>query len=475
MKFTSDVVVGLEVHVELDTKSKLFCGCSTKGNENPNTRTCPICLGHPGTRPVLNKKVLEYAMKICLAVNSQLSKELVFSRKSYFYPDMSKNFQITQFEEPLGSRGKIPLKSGKNINITRLHIEEDPASLVYPGSMESSPYVFIDYNRAGNPLIEVVTDPELTSPAEARDFLNQLITILAYLKIFDINTCIIKADANISIKESNYTRVEVKNITGFKELERALNYEITRQKALLKRGLKIKRETRGWNDAAKTTKSLRTKETEEDYGYIIEPDLSIIEITDKLASSIKKQIPELAYQKTKRFIEQYKIDPIDAEVMASERELADLFENISQKVNPSFTARWLRRELLRVLNYNKKTLRDIKFGQKELIELFELIHSQKISETTGQKLMEKLVEDVFSPKEYVSKHGLHQVTSENEIREVAVKVIKENMKAVEDYLKGEEKSFHYLLGQVMKHTKGKAEPKLTNQILKEEIEKLGND
>lgn len=469
MKLDSDVVIGLEIHIELDTKTKLFCGCKRKSTDEPNTNVCPICLGHPGTRPVLNKKALDHALKLCLALDCQISKELIFSRKSYFYPDMSKNFQITQFEEPLGLKGKLQLKNGKTVNIKRIHMEEDPAALLYPRDMKTSSYVLIDYNRAGNPLVEIVTEPELTSPAEAREFLNQLVSILGYLKIFDTNTCTIKTDANVSIKEGRYERVEVKNISGFKDLERALTYEVSRQKTLLRRGLKVKRETRGWNKAGKTTISLRTKEVEEDYGYIIEPDLSIIEITDELINSLQKEIPELPKQKTERLVKEYKVDKVDAQVIARDVELADLFERVAEKINPKLAARWLRKELLRVLNYNKQTIRDIKFGEKEIIELLSLVKDKTISETTAQKLMERLMEKRFSPKEYVEKEGLTQIISEDKIRRLCKKVIKAEEKAVKDYFAGKEESFHYLVGQVMKLTKGKADPILTDKIMEEEL------
>ena len=466
MKFNSDIVIGLEIHVELDTETKLFCGCKRGSAKEPNMNVCPICLGHPGTRPVLNKKALNSALKLCLALDCELSTELIFSRKSYFYPDMSKNFQITQFEQPLGLKGKLQLRTGKIINLTRIHLEEDPAALIYPRGVKDSSYVLIDYNRAGNPLVEIVTEPELKSPSEARDFLNQLVSILSYLKIFDTNTCIIKVDANISLKESNYQRVEIKNISGFKEVEKALTYEITRQKTLLRRGLKIRRETRGWNETGKTTISLRTKETEEDYGYIVEPDLSTIEISEELVKVMQKQIPELAQQKSERFIKQYKLNKVDAQVMARELELADLFEKIAEKIDPVLAAKWLRKELLRVLNYNKKTLKEIKFSEKEIIELLSLIQTKKISDTTAQRIMEKLVNETFSLTNYIEKEGLIRISSEEKIKDLCEKVIKEHEKAVRDYLTGEYKSFHYLIGQVMKQTKGRADPSLTKKIMK---------
>ena len=222
MQSKTGTIIGLEVHIELNTKTKLFCGCPVKGNEEPNTRTCEVCLGHPGSKPVLNKKAVEYAIKLCLALNCKLSKELIFSRKSYFYPDMAKNYQISQYEIPLGSNGSLRLKSGKEIGIVRVHMEEDPASLIHPVGMQESAYVLVDYNRSGNPLLEIVTEPCMESADEARDFMKQMITILSYLEIFDLNTGIIKADANVSIKESGYVKQEIKNITGFREIEKAL-------------------------------------------------------------------------------------------------------------------------------------------------------------------------------------------------------------------------------------------------------------
>ncbi|MBI4151953.1 Asp-tRNA(Asn)/Glu-tRNA(Gln) amidotransferase subunit GatB, partial [Candidatus Woesearchaeota archaeon] len=363
--FTSDVVVGLEIHVELKTKTKLFCGCARVGSDVPNTRTCPTCLGHPGSRPVLNRKAVDFAIKIARALGCTITDELVFSRKAYFYPDMSKNFQITQFEEPLGRGGNIKIRSGKVIHLERLHLEEDPASTTYPQGMAASPFSYLDYNRAGNPLVEIVTKPEMTTPAEAREFLNRLASILTYLDVFNVDQCILKADANISIKESGYTRVEIKNISGFKELENALLYEITRQRALVRRGLAIKRETRGWNEGSRTTNSQRSKETEADYGYITEPDLSLISVSQEMVALLEREIPELAHQKVERYVHTLNVEPTDAEVMAMELELAELFERVAHQINPRLAAKWLRRELLRVLNYNKKTVRDIQFSEKE--------------------------------------------------------------------------------------------------------------
>jgi aspartyl-tRNA(Asn)/glutamyl-tRNA(Gln) amidotransferase subunit B len=314
-RFTSDIVIGLEIHVELATDSKLFCSCPTHGDDTPNSRTCPVCLGHPGSKPVVNKKAIDYALKLCLALNCSINKELIFSRKSYFYPDLAKNYQISQFEIPLGEKGKLKLKSGKEVGITRVHMEEDPASLVHPSGMHSSNYVLIDYNRSGDPLCEIVTDPDLDSPEQARDFMKQLITILNYLGIFDVDRCIIKADANVSIKESGYVRSEIKNITGFKEIERALFYEVERQKHAFSSGERFIQDTRSWDTKSGTTSRLRTKETEADYGFILDPDLVKIEITDSWIESIRSDMPELAHDKSAKFKEEYNLTPEFADII----------------------------------------------------------------------------------------------------------------------------------------------------------------
>lgn len=465
-KFTTDIVIGMEVHVELKTDSKLFCGCATHGNDEPNSRTCEVCLGHPGSKPVLNKKAVEYALKLGLALGCKISPELIFSRKSYFYPDMAKNYQISQYEIPLATEGKITLADGKIIGITRVHMEEDPAALIHPSGIGKGNFVLVDYNRSGDPLVEVVTEPELTSPEQARDFMKQLINILNYLEIFDINRCIIKADANISIKETGYRRVEIKNITGFKEIERALKYEVERQKNF---NSSVIQETRAWNAEQGITFSMRKKEVEEEYGYIIDPDLVKIEITDDMIKEIRQTMPELGKEKIARFIDKYKLPQEDAKVIASERLLAELYEKVAAEIDPLLAARWLRRELMRVLNYNKKELKDMTIDEKHLIELLKMVEKKEITETTAQKILELLIEKPFSPKEYVKKQGIKTIADESELKAMCEKVIKENPKAVEDYKSGNEKSVQFLIGQIMRLTKGQADPASVNKLMKELI------
>tara|TARA_Y100000310_G_scaffold139131_1_gene138367 strand:+ start:21364 stop:22773 length:1410 start_codon:yes stop_codon:yes gene_type:complete len=468
MKFTTPVVIGLEVHAEINTATKLFCSCPTSGSEEPNTRCCNICLGHPGSKPVLNKKAVEFAIKLCLALNCKIAPELIFSRKSYFYPDLSKNFQITQYEIPLGEEGSLKIPSGKEIGLTRIHMEEDPASLIHPSGVKTSSYVLVDYNRSGNPLLEIVTKPEMTTPQEARDFMKQLITILSYLEIFDENNGIIKADANVSIKESKYTRVEIKNITGFKEIETALRYEIVRQQLDLEKGKKIVQETRGWDSVKATTYTLRKKETEEDYGYIIDTDLVPTEITKDWISQVKKTIPELAQEKSKKFVDQG-VKKEDADVLSSNKKLAELYDKVSKKVDPVLAAKWLRRELMRVLNYHKKTLDQVKITEEHLIDLLKLIESKKITENVAQKILEQLVEKPFDVKDYIKSQKLETVSDSGELDKFCDEAIKEAPQAVEDYKQGQEKALNFVIGLVMKKTRGKASPDVVKKLL---IEKL---
>ncbi|MFW6014479.1 MAG: Asp-tRNA(Asn)/Glu-tRNA(Gln) amidotransferase subunit GatB [Nanoarchaeota archaeon] len=472
MNFTSDIIIGLEIHIELDTETKLFCGCNRKRDEDeePNTRVCPVCLGHPGAKPRLNKKAVEHAMRLALATKSEITPELVFSRKSYFYPDLAKNYQVSQYEIPLASKGVIELPSGKEIQITRIHMEEDPASLIHPGGMGKSNYVLVDYNRSGDPLCEMVTEPVIESPVEAREFMKQLHTLLKYLKIFDIKNCLIKADANISIKESGYKRAEIKNITGFKEIERAINYEVERQKEEVKEGKSLFQETRAWDAFAGITRPMRKKETEDDYGYIIEPDLVKTNITTDLVEKLRKELPELPNEKAARYIKELGLDPTDATVISSSYGMACMFEVIAGDVDPVLTAKWLRRELTKVMNYQKIDFDQLRITTKHLKDLLSLLQSKKITENIAQNILEKLSEKTFDVKEYVKKEGLEAVSDESELERYCTEAINEAQKAVEDYRAGNEKSMNFIVGIVMKKTRGKASPNEVKEIIKRLID-----
>lgn len=478
MNKQDEIMIGLETHVQLNTKSKLFCGCSTKlisvEEDNPNSRCCEICLGHPGSKPMLNQKAIDFALKLCLALGCKIEPKIFFSRKTYFYPDMAKNFQITQYEIPLGKKGFIKLKDGTIVRIERIHLEEDPAALVHEKSITESNHVLIDYNRAGIPLCEIVTTPCMKNPAQAREFLKELVRIIKYLDIFDEETCILKTDANVNI--IGHPRIEVKNITGFKEIEKAMNYEIKRQKMVLKKmnlskskKQELKQSTMAWDADTKSTKLLRTKETEEDYGFIFDADLVKTEILDEMIQIIRKNIPELAHIRTERYSKQLGVDEVDAEVLSAEIEVAELFEKVAKEVDAKLAAKWLRRELLRVLNYNKKSLKDIEMDENHVIELLKMVENKEITETSAQKIMELLVEKSFSPKKYAEENKLVVISDKSKLEKVCKDVIKENKKVVDDYLAGNEKAFRFLIGQVMKQTKNMADPKTVNEILKKLI------
>ncbi|MEK6875843.1 MAG: Asp-tRNA(Asn)/Glu-tRNA(Gln) amidotransferase subunit GatB, partial [Nanoarchaeota archaeon] len=351
-----------------------------------------------------------------------------------------------------------------------VHMEEDPAALVHPAGMQESAYVLVDYNRSGNPLLEIVTEPCMESAEEARDFMKQLITILDYLGIFDVNYGIIKADANVSIKESGFVKQEVKNITGFKEIERALQYEILRQKADISAGKKLQQETRAWNSEKSVTFLLRKKETEEDYGYILDSDLVKTEITNEMLGKIKKEMPELAHDKVKKFVSKHKIKREDAEVLAAERALAEMFEKVAEEIDPVLAAKWLRRELSRVLNYNKKELHEVEMDERHMIQLLKLVENKKITDNVASKILENLIESPFDVDEYVKKEKLEAVSDVSELEKYCKEAVSENLKAIEDYKKGEEKALNFVVGAVMKKTKGKASPKEVNEIIKKLIQ-----
>jgi len=444
---------GIEAHIQVSTNSKIFCSCPTSGSENPNTLTCPTCLGLPGSKPVLNKAALHQAIKVALAMNCSIPKETFFSRKSYFFPDLPKSYQISQYEAPMGINGKL-----ENIRIKRIHLEEDPGALIHKGNT-----TLIDYNRSGIPLIEIVTEPDFKSPNEVRLFLRKLITILEYLNIYTRKSeATMKADANIS---TTGEKVEIKNVTGLKEIERALEYEAIRQE----KDPAKQQETRGWNPEKGITFLQRTKEEEADYGYIIDSDLPKIEISKTLQEEIKKQIPELSLEKVSRFKKQYSLQAEDAETLAAEKELAELFEQVATEIDPILAARWLRRDLMKVLHYNKKELSEVNIDARHIIELLTLLKENKINDATAKELLIKLIEKPFSPRDYVGKQKLEMITSEEELESMCKEVIKTNKTVVNDFKSGKQEAMNFLVGQVMRLSKGKANPKEAQKILKDLI------
>lgn len=411
------VMIGLECHVQLNTDSKLFCGCKTRAEE-PNSACCPTCLGHPGSKPVINAKALDYTLKVALALNCSINGEFFFSRKTYFYPDMSKNFQITQYEIPVGVKGSITLSSGKKVGITRVHLEEDPAALVHSAGMSASKYCMVDYNRSGIPLVEIVTDPDMVSPEEARDFLDQLTTILSYLKVYSPTTGILKADCNVSVYGNN--RVEVKNVSGKKGVEKALSFEIARQKNILLNEKEIARETRAFDEKTMTTKATRGKETEAGYGYIFEPDLTAFEFSKGEIEKMKNALPELHAAKAKRFKEEFNLDDYTANVLSNNFNLGLLFEEVAKKVFPELAARFLTRELMAVVHRSELDLDKLELDAGEIASLLKMLSEKKITEKVAKEAIISYLVKGEKPMKFIEKQGLAMDLGTGEI-EKAVK------------------------------------------------------
>lgn len=451
---TREVIIGIEAHIQLNTKSKLFCGCSTQPSPNPNSQTCECCLGMPGSKPVLNKKAVELAIKLGLALNCTIQKENFFSRKTYFYPDMSKNYQITQYEFPLCLNGHLRFNN-KVIRIKRIHLEEDPASIQYPETIDKSEYCLIDYNRSGVALCEIVTEPDLTSAEEAREFLEYLLSIIDYLDIYDSKKFTIRVDANVSLPGTK--RVEIKNITGFRSVEKAIGFEILRQKGKLRRNEEFKQETMHFDAFSNKVIPLREKEFEEDYGYIFDPDLPKILVDERQINEIKKKIPELPTEKIERLIKQYDINENVASVLVSEKEICDLFEEVIKKIDKELAINFISVTLKKVLNYNKLKLKESKLTTKNFIELLKLIEKKKLTPRMGDLLLRKLVLKKNKTSDLIKELGFNKIENfDSVVDDVLIK----NKKSVDDYKNGNSKALHFLIGQVLKELKDKADAKI---------------
>jgi aspartyl-tRNA(Asn)/glutamyl-tRNA(Gln) amidotransferase subunit B len=476
----SGVRIGLEVHVQLTSlNTKLFCGCSSdyKGKD-PNSLTCPVCLGIPGALPVLNEKAVEYAVMAALALKCKISERMFFFRKNYYYPDLPKNFQISQYDKaggvPLAMDGFLDVDVGKRrkkIRIGRVHLEEDPGRLIHQGAIDTSPYTLVDYNRSGIALMEIVTDPDLDSPKEARIFLQKLRSILEHLGIFSGKLeGSMRCDANISL--TGGTRVEVKNISSFKEVERALSFEIMRQKNLVKKGLAVQLETRHWDETRRVTISLRMKEEEHDYRYFPEPDLVPIVISDAFIEEVKGRMPELPEARIRRFVEAYSLPKYDAEVLVSDKALADFFERTMNLYDrPKEVSNWMMGDLLRNLNENNLELTESKISPEHLVEMIKLIDDGVISGKIGKRVLPEMVLTGKNPSQIIKEKGLVKISSRDELQNIVEKVFAENPKCVEDAI-ADENAVNFLVGQLMKATKGKADPQLANQIIQEKLKSL---
>ncbi len=477
-----EVVIGLEVHIQFMTKAKIFCQCSTDYlGKGPNTNVCPICLGLPGSLPVLNKKVLEYALRTALALNCEINQVSRFHRKNYFYPDLPKAYQISQYDWPLGFRGHLEISippSGvrRRIGITRVHIEEDAGKLIHEGDIASSTYSLVDYNRSGIPLAEIVTEPELRSPEEARIFLMQLRSIVQHLEVCDGNMeeGSLRCDANISIRDSQTgvlgTKTEIKNMNSFRAVKKALEFEVERQKKLLAKGIKIVQETRHWDESKNITVSMRGKEEAQDYRYFPEPDLLPLKISPEMIEKIRRTLPELPESRKERFIKVYNLPEDDAEVLISNKALGDYFEKASAfYADKKILINWVRGELLYNLKEKRIEVEQSPISPEKLVGLLKLIDEGVISGKIAKTVFEKMFESGKEAREIVQEDKITQITDQNELIKIVDRVIEENPQSVEDFNQGKEKALHYLVGQVMRYTQGRAKPDFVSQAIKERI------
>jgi aspartyl-tRNA(Asn)/glutamyl-tRNA(Gln) amidotransferase subunit B len=468
----SDVVIGLEVHVQLNRlKTKLFCSCSTAYHESePNTHVCPVCLGMPGAMPVLNREAVKAAIKVALALNAEVQPFTVFDRKNYFYPDLPKGFQISQYDRPLALGGYVTIETEqgeKKIRLKRIHMEEDPGKLTYKGSITTAKYSLIDYNRSGVPLLEIVTEPVMESPKEAREFLNKLRIILEYLNVFDGSLeGAMRIDANISIKGGG--RVEIKNISSFKGVEKALTYEITRQKNLIRRGREVVRETRHFDEINSITVTLRTKEEEQDYRYFPEPDLVPIH-TEELLEAAKVEIPEMPEQKRERFIRQYDLNLVMAKMLVLDPKMADYFEEVAKAIDARRAASWVVDVLRGELNYRGKDFRFAfeRLQPRDFARILSYLEEDRITEKGAVEIIRTKLDEGGEVDEIISRKGLFAIREEERIREICRGVIERNPKAVQDYFDGKRQAINFLVGQVMKETRGRADPAECVEIIRE--------
>ena len=471
-----EAVIGLEVHAQLKTKTKIFCSCPASFGAPPNTHTCPVCLGMPGVLPVLNKKVVEYAMLMGIATNCAIAGNSRFARKNYFYPDLPKGYQISQYELPIAQNGHIDIETNgvkKRIGITRIHMEEDAGKLVHD---PSRPYSMVDFNRTGVPLIEIVSEPEIRTFEEAGAYLRKLRSILRYLDICDGNMeeGSFRCDANVSIRPEGTapfgTRTELKNLNSFKNVEKAIQYEIERQKDVLLEGGKIVQETRLWDPAKNCTTSMRGKEEAHDYRYFPDPDLLPLVIDDFWINELTKKLPELPDEKKERFISEYGLPEYDAGVLTSAIELAGYFEACVKEFNsPKQVSNWVMGALLGLLNTEGKTIEDSPVSSANLARLLKLIDQNIISGKIAKTVFEEMAETGKSPEEIIREKDLVQVTDVSAIEEMITKLIGSCPKEVGDYKAGKTKVLGFFVGRIMKETKGKANPEIVNRILKEKL------
>ena len=469
-----ETVIGLEVHVELATKTKIFCGCSTAFGGAPNTHTCPVCTGMPGSLPVLNKAVVEKAIAVGLATNCTITKNCKFDRKNYFYPDNPQNYQISQLYYPICRNGKVEIEVNGNkkyVGIHEIHMEEDAGKLVHDPYDDTS---LVDFNRSGVPLIEIVSEPDMRSAEEVIAYLDKLRMIIQYLGASDckLNEGSMRADVNLSVREvgaEQYgTRTEMKNLNSFKAIARAIENEQERQIDLIEEGKAVVQETRRWDDTKGYSYAMRSKEDAQDYRYFPDPDLVPIIISDEWMEEIRAKQPELRTEKQQRYKEEYDIPEYDIDIITSSKKMADLFEEtIALGAAPKKVSNWLMVETMRLLKEHEMEADEIRFSAAHLAALIQMVEAREINGTVAKKVFEKVFSENIDPKAYVEEHGLKTVNDEGALKKVVEEVIASNPQSVEDYRNGKEKAIGFLVGQTMKAMKGKADPGMINKMLKE--------
>jgi aspartyl-tRNA(Asn)/glutamyl-tRNA(Gln) amidotransferase subunit B len=469
-----EAVIGLEVHAQLLTKSKMFCSCATVYGARPNTQVCPVCLGLPGALPVVNETAVDFAVRMGLAVESRIARTSVFARKNYFYPDCPKNYQISQYDQPLCSDGRLSV-TGKRIGIERIHLEEDAGKLLHPPDEE---YTLIDMNRSGIPLLEIVSKPDIRTPREASRYLQQLRSILRYLRICDGNMeeGSLRCDVNVSLRpvgrEEYGTKTEIKNLNSFKAVERALHFEVDRQRRILEQSGVVEARTLLWDKDKGKARTMRSKEEEHDYRYFPEPDLLQLEVTPQMLERAASMIPELPGAKQERFIAQFELARSDAEALTTSRELADYFESVAALSEDAKAAgNWILGEVLRELNASGITISELSVTPQRLAELIASCKAGQINLPTAKNVFKQMVDTGKTCEEIINDGQLGQISDEGALRSIVCGVLDEHEKEVRQYRKGKEQLFTFFVGQVMKKTAGKAHPQLAASILKTELDK----
>ncbi|MDP8216576.1 MAG: Asp-tRNA(Asn)/Glu-tRNA(Gln) amidotransferase subunit GatB [Candidatus Kaelpia imicola] len=464
--------IGLEIHIHLGSKTKIFCSCSTAYTKEPNTHTCPVCLGLPGALPVLNERAFHYAIKAALALNCKVSEHVSFDRKNYYYPDLPKNYQISQYSFPVGRAGVLNI-NGRDIRINRVHMEEDAGKLIHSEDNKRS---FIDYNRTGVPLIEIVTEPDIDSPQEAYDFLQELRTTILYLGISDCNMeeGSLRCDSNISLSKEDAKelgrKIELKNMNTFRGVKEALEYEIERQRAVLEDGKEVVHETRLWDESRQMTAAMRSKEDIHDYRYFPEPDLVKYEIPEELKNSIKEELPELPPKRRERFKSEYSLNDYDTELLVKDKSIGDYFEEVLKNYdNPKPACNFITSDITGAVNERGIDFKDIKLSALSCAKLLNMIKDKKISIKIAKSILPELIERELDPLVIIEKKNLMQINRESDIQNVIVQVIRENPGAVRDFKSGRREAIKFLIGQIMRVTEGRANPGIVNKLLNQEL------